>query len=81
MIVDSDKGFSGLDSMVSDVDVPARAPTQPHTEFDEGAVNVPKESQEPQWVYRFKSGHSGQSFKSWWSIGIVLVAFIAWILG
>lgn len=71
------KGFAGLDSMVSDAEVP-KAPAPEPVRRDEKVAEPEPVSPRPQPAYTGNTSPSGSSGK-WWAIGIGLVAFFIWI--
>lgn len=76
--ISGQKGFAGLDSMVSEVETPKTPPPEPLRQ-DENAVPDPVPAP-PQPAYTGNPS-SGSSSGKWWAIGIGLVVFFIWVGG
>jgi len=75
------KGFAGLDSMVSDVEVPKPRPAPAPTPEPVRQQEAPtKPSAEPKPVYSPPKPSGGGAGK-WWAIGIGVVVLFSWLGG
>jgi len=74
------KGFAGLDSMVSDVEVPKPRPAPAPTPELVRQQEAPRPSAEPKPVYS-PPKPSGRGTGKWWAIGIGVVVLFSWLGG
>lgn len=73
------KGFAGLDSMVSEVEVPKALAPEPVRKEEKAAPPEPSRAQaQPAYT---GSPTSGESSGKWWLLGVGVVALFAWAVG
>lgn len=73
------KGFAGLDSMVSEVEVP-KAPAPEPVRKEEKAAPPEHSGAQPQPAYT-GSPASGDSSGKWWLLAVGVIVFFAWAVG